>query len=152
LETLRGKALFIDGYNVLISMESLLGGKSVYLCDDGILRDVQGIFRGYRLSDLTAPALDAIFDLLASACPAVTEVILDKQISMSGQLAILTRRTMTEHDVTGLVRTARDVDHRLKEMEGVIATGDGNIIDAAEKIVDIPGVISRMRGIEPLIL
>ena len=152
LEALHGSALFIDGYNVLISVESLLGGKPVYLCDDGILRDIQGIFRNYRLSDLTAPALDAIFDLLSSACPTVTEVLLDQQISMSGRLAVLTRRAMAEHDVLGMVRTARDVDRQLKEMKGVIATGDGNIIDAAVSVVDIPGAVARMRGFEPRIL
>jgi hypothetical protein len=152
LESLHARALFIDGYNVLISVESLLGGKPVYSCDDGLLRDIQGIFRSYRPSDLTAPALDAIFDLLRSACPAVTEVLLDQQISMSGRLAELIRRIMAEHDVQGMVRTARDVDRQLKEMVGVIATGDGNIIDAAVSVVDIPGAIARMRGFEPLIL
>lgn len=149
-KALHGRALFIDGYNVLISVESLLGGKSVYLCDDGILRDIQGIFRSYRPSDLTAPALDAIFDLLACACPAVTEVLLDQQISMSGRLAVLIRRAMAEHDVLGMVRTAQDVDRQLKEMKGVIATGDGTIIDAAVKVVDLPGAIAGMKEIEPL--
>jgi hypothetical protein len=152
LAALRGRALFVDGYNVLISVESLLGGKPVYLCDDGFLRDIQGIFSSYRPSNLTAPALDVIFDLIASACPSVTEVLLDQQISMSGRLAALTRRTMAEHDVRGMVRTARDVDRQLKGMEGVIATGDGNIIDAAVSVVDIPGAIARLRGFEPLIL
>ncbi|MGD0951078.1 MAG: DUF434 domain-containing protein [Methanotrichaceae archaeon] len=152
LEALHGIDLFIDGYNVLISVESLLEGKTVYLCDDGFLRDVQGIFRSYRPSDLTAPALDAIFDLLASACPAVIEVLLDQQISMSGRLAVLMRRVMAEHDVLGMVGTARDVDRQLKEMKGVIATGDGTIIDAVVRVVDIPGAIARMNEIEPLIL
>lgn len=152
LEALHGRVLFIDGYNVLISVESLLGGKPLYLCDDGFLRDVQGIFRSYRPSDLTVPALDAIFALLASACPAVTEVLLDQQISMSGQLAVLTRRTMAEHGVPGIVRTARNVDFQLKEIKGLIATADGNIIDEALSVVDIPGIIARMSGIELLIL
>ena len=151
LKALHGRALFIDGYNVLISVESLLGGKPVYLCDDGFLRDVQGIFRSYRPSDLTVPALDAIFDLLASACSAVTEVLLDQQISMSGRLAVLMRRVMAEHDVLGMVRTAQDVDRQLKEMKGVIATGDGTIMDAAVSVVDIPGAIATINEIEPLI-
>lgn len=152
LEAIHGRALFIDGYNVLITAESLLGGKPAYLCDDGFLRDVRGIFRSYRPSDLTVPALDAIFDLVASACPAVTEVLLDIQISMSGRLAVLIRRTMAEHDVPGIVRTARDVDRQLKRSEGLIATGDGNIIDEAISVVDIPGVIAGARGVEPLVL
>jgi hypothetical protein len=59
---------------------------------------------------------------------------------------------MAEHDVPGMVRTAQDVDRQLKEMEGVIATGDGTIIDAAVNVVDIPGAIAKMRGVEPFIL
>lgn len=152
MEGLHGKALFVDGYNVLISVESLLGGKPTYLCNDGFLRDVQGIFRSYRPSELTAPALNAIFDLLASMHPEVTEVLLDQQISMSGRLAVLIRRSIAEHDVPGMVRTAKDVDRQLKRSEGLIATGDGNIIDAAISVVDIPGTIARKRGIEPLVL
>ena len=152
LEALHESALFIDGYNVLILVESLLGGKTVYLCDDGFLRDIRGIFGSYRPSDLTAPALDAVFDLLSFACPAVTEVLLDQQISMSGRLAALIRQTMAEHNVPGMVRTALDVDHQLKKIEGVIATGDGTIIDAAVNVVDIPGAIAKMWGVEPFIL
>lgn len=152
LETIHGSTLFIDGYNVLITVESLLGGRPAYLCDDGFLRDVRGIFRSYRPSELTAPALDLIFDLIASTCPALTEVLLDQQISMSGRLAVMIRRTIAEHDVPGMVRTVKDVDRQLKRSEGLIATGDGNIIDAAISVVDIPGTIARKRGIEPLVL
>jgi hypothetical protein len=152
MEALYGRALFIDGYNVLISVESLLGGKPVYLCDDGILRDVQGIFRSYRTSDLTALALDAIFDLLPYARLARAEVFLDQQISMSGQLAELIRRIMAEHEISGTARTTQDVDRQLKKIEGVIATADGNVIDAATEVVDIPREIARMRGTKPLIL
>lgn len=152
VEALLGRDLFIDGYNVLITVESLLGEKPVYLCDDGFLRDVQGIFRSYRTSDLTLPALDAIFDLIASVCPAKAEVLLDQQISMSGQLAEFMRGIMAEREVPGTTRTARDVDFQLKEMDGVIATADGNIIDAALAVADMPGEIARRRGFKSLIL
>jgi hypothetical protein len=58
---------------------------------------------------------------------------------------------MAEHDVLGMVRTAQDVDRQLKEMKGVIATGDGTIMDAAVSVVDIPGAIATINEIEPLI-
>lgn len=152
VKALLGRDLFIDGYNVLITVESLLGGKPVYLCDDGFLRDVQGIFRSYRTSDLTQTALEAIFDLIASARPAKAEVLLDQQISMSGQLAEFMRGIMAEHEVPGTARTAKDADFQLKEMGGVIATADGSIIDAVVAVADIPGEIARKRGFKPLIL
>jgi hypothetical protein len=152
MEALYGRALFVDGYNVLISVESLLGGKPVYLCDDGFLRDVQGVFRRYRTSDLTALALDTIFDLLASACLSWAEVFLDQQISMSGKMAEFIRRIMAEHEISGTARTTQYVDHQLKEIEGVIATADGNVIDAATEVVDIPREIARMRGTKLIVL
>jgi hypothetical protein len=152
VETLQGRVLFIDGYNVLISVESLLGGMHVYLCDDGFIRDTKGIFRSYRMSHFTKVALSAIFDLLAWACLAQAEVLLDQQISMSGQLAAMTRQIMAEHRVHGTARTMQDVDRQLKECDGIVATGDGNVIDALDEVVDIPAEIARRLGLKPLIL
>jgi hypothetical protein len=152
LEMLHGKILFVDGYNVLISMESILAGKQVYLCDDGLIRDTQGIFRRYKTSNLTETALDAIFELLAGACPDHVEVLLDQQIGMSGELAAMIRQIMAENGVPGTARTVQDVDRQLKECDGIVATSDGNVIDAASLVVDVPAEIARRLGVEPLIL
>ena len=42
LEALRERVVFVDGYNVLITVESLLAGYPIYQCDDGFLRDTRG--------------------------------------------------------------------------------------------------------------
>jgi hypothetical protein len=142
----------MDGYNVLIAVESMLKGLPVYEGDDGFLRDTEGVFRGYKASLFTVPALSAILDLLASAAPNNVEVIFDQQISMSGRLAGIVREMMATHGIPGTARTARDVDHQLKLAEGVVATGDGNIIDAVPCAADIPGQIALKRGICPVSL
>jgi hypothetical protein len=150
--SLKGKALFVDGYNVLIAVESLLKGLPVYEGDDGFLRDTEGIFSGYKASEFTVPALSQILDLLSSAAPSNVEVIFDQQISMSGRLAGLVREMMVKHGLPGTARTARDVDHQLKLAEGIIATGDGNVIDAVSCVADIPGQIALKMGISPVSL
>lgn len=152
LDALHERAIFIDGYNVLISAESLLGSKPVYLCDDGFLRDTQGIFKSYRTSEITIVAICAIFDLLMPLRLDQAEVLLDKQISMSGQLAELMRRIMAEHGIPGTAKTAQNVDQQLKERDGVIATADGSVIDAASDVVDLPAILARTRGFRPLII
>jgi hypothetical protein len=152
LEMLRGRVLFIDGYNVLISAESILAGKPIFLCDDGLIRDTQGIFRSYKTSDLTKAALDVIFKLLAKACPDSVEVLLDQQISMSGELATMIRKLMAEHGVAGTARTVQSVDRQLKECDGIVATSDGNVIDAASQVVDVPAEIAKRWGCKPPIL
>jgi len=143
LQSLAGEELLVDGYNVLITVESLLGNKAVYLCDDGFLRDTQGIFRKYKSSELTGDALSRILELLASAGPAKVEVLLDQQISMSGALASRIRALMEKQGLSGTASTARDVDRRLKSQKAPVATSDGQVIDAVSKAVDLPAEISR---------
>lgn len=152
LEALQGKVLFVDGYNVLIAVESLLRGLPVYEGDDGFIRDTQGIFRSYKASEITVPALSLILDLLASAAPFRAEILLDQQISMSGKLAALIREMMAERNLPGTARTEKFVDYQLKTAEGAVATADGNVIDSAMCAIDIPGRIAEMRGIVPVVL
>ena len=150
LEALRANEVFVDGYNVLITTESLLAGYPVYLCDDGFLRDTRGVFGSYKISRFTAPALSEVLDHLVWAEPAYVEVLLDQQMSRSGELAELVRGMMAGRGLPGTARTARDVDHLLKVSEAVVATSDGNVIDAAKRIYDLPAEIAKRRGIVPL--
>jgi hypothetical protein len=152
LRDLREAAVAVDGYNVLIATESILARKPIYLCDDGLLRDTQGIFRSYRSSELTGPALSTVFRLLATAAPACTDVLLDQQISMSGRLAQVIRRTMAECGLPGMVETAKDVDFQLKTSQKIVATSDGHVVDAALAVVDIPAEIARRLGLVPISL
>ena len=152
LQALRGRAVFVDGYNALITTESLLGGYPVYLCDDGFFRDTRGFFKIYKASRITVCAFSEILDLLAHGGPSRVEVLLDQQISRSGELAKEVRGLMTARDLLGDARCARDVDHQLKVCGSIVATSDGNVIDAASSVIDLPAEIARGRGISPLLL
>lgn len=147
IDNIREHILWIDGYNTIITTESLLKGLSVYQCDDGFLRDTQGIFSSYRASWVTILAQIKILEVLAEACPARTEFIFDQQISMSGSLASEIREEMMTRSLEGTARTARDVDRQLKDTKAVVATGDGNIIDAASAVLDLPLEIAKREGI-----
>ena len=152
LHALRGMAVFVDGYNVLITTQSLLAGFPVYLCDDGFLRDTRGFFRSDNASRITVCAFSNILDQLAAAGAARVEVLLDQQISRSGELAKEVRRLMAERALPGAARCARDVDHQLKTCGSIVASSDGNVIDAVSSVIDLPGEIARGRGISPLLV
>jgi len=152
LHTLCGRAVFVDGYNTLITTQSLLGGYPVYLCDDGFLRDTRGFFKSYKASQVAVCAFAEILDLLAAAGAARVEVLFDQQISRSGELAKEVRGLMAERDLPGAARCARDVDHQLKVCGSIVASSDGNVIDAASSVIDLPGQIARERGISPLLV
>jgi len=150
VQALQGADVAVDGYNVLITVESLLAGRPVYLCDDGFLRDTFGIFKRYRPAELTDGAFAAIFDLLVAASPARITFLLDQQMSHSGELAARTRALMAFRQLSGCACTARDVDHRLKAFAGIVASADGSVIDSAFAVVDIPAKIAGARGISLL--
>ena len=152
LETLSGKKILVDGYNVLITVESILGGCSLYLCDDGLLRDIRGVFRSYKPSRITDQALSEIIDLLAQVSPSRVEFLLDQQISMSGSMAAHIREMMSLKGVAGTARTEMGVDYNLKVEKEIIATSDGNVIDMASLVIDIPKEIARRRGVNPYVI
>jgi hypothetical protein len=150
LEALRERVVFVDGYNVLITVESLLAGYPIYQCDDGFLRDTRGVYGSYKCSKFTIPAISAILDLLALAIPSWVEVLLDQQMSRSGGLAEQIRCMMAKRGLPGDAKTAQDVDHSLKTAMSIVATSDGYVIDAASSVVDLPGEMARMQCINLL--
>ncbi len=152
LHALRDRVVFVDGYNTSITTHSLLAGYPVYLCDDGFLRDTRGFFRREKESIVACCAFSEILDLLAYAGTSRVEVLLDQQISRSGELAREVRSMMAKRALSGAARCARDVDHQLKVCGSIIASSDGNVIDAASSVIDLPGEIARGRCIRPLLI
>jgi len=152
LHSLRGRVVFVDGYNASITTHSLLAGYPVYLCDDGFLRDTRAFFQGRSASQVAAGAFSEILDQLALARPSRVEVLLDQQISRSGDLAREVRSMMAARSLAGDARCVRDVDHQLKVCDSIIATSDGNVIDFAPSVIDLPGEIARRQCIRPLLI
>lgn len=152
LEALYGKMVYVDGYNVLITADCLLSGLPVYLCDDGFLRDTRGFFRKCLGRSIALEALAAVIGLLAEARPFCVSILFDQQISRSGELASEARRQLLKRHLTGGARCYKDVDHQLKICGGIVASSDGNVIDSAGAVVDLPAEIARRIGISPQII
>ena len=90
------------------------------------------------------------FDDAAIRLLVTNGMLLDQQMSRSGELAELVRGMMAGRGIPGTARTAGNVDRLLKVSEAVVATSDGNVIDAADRIYDLPREIAKRRGIVPL--
>ena len=150
LHEIRGREIFLDGYNCIITSESLLEGFAVYLCDDGFLRDTRGFFRRYRSSRRATRPIQEILGLLAGAGRAV--FLLDCQISRSGELAAEIRGLMAQMGLEGDALCLRDVDRQLKCCQKIVASSDGIVIDSAPEAIDLPAEIARRRGIKATII
>ena len=147
---IRGKNIVIDGYNVIIATESVISGEPVFLCDDGFIRDIRGVFRNYKNPD--RGVCRQILEMLSEHEPGSVIFLFDAQISKSGVLARHIRGLLPEYSLSGDARTSRHVDFDLKHCGSIVATGDGHIIDEVESAVDIPGCIIRKLGRDALTL
>ncbi|MCK4937573.1 MAG: DUF434 domain-containing protein [Methanosarcinales archaeon] len=147
---LAGKEIWVDGYNVLIGVESALKDDPVYLCDDGFIRDTRGVFRNYRCSDVTVRALDSILVQLLHCAPGKVEFLFDSQISKSKELAKCVSDRMRGASLMGTARTSRYVDYDLKHCGKFVATSDSTIIDAVNKVVNIQARVLEELDISPV--
>ncbi len=143
-----GKKILADGYNVLIAIESMLSGHTLWLCDDGFVRDTRGVFRSHTNTDITIEAVKQMCSILSKSNISYVKVLLDSQMSQSGELAALIRQELSASSLQGEVSTSEHADFDLKhaDPEYVVATADGAIIDAVEKVTDLPQAVLEEKG------
>ncbi|AXV40796.1 DUF434 domain-containing protein [Methanobacterium sp. BAmetb5] len=149
LSDIKGKDVLLDGYNVLITVEALIRGEEVVVkCDDGVIRDVKAVFGKYKKNENTAPALNSIISLLKIFKPQSVLFFFDSPVSLSGELARATREILNSQEVPGDAQTSENVDYQLinlsHEVDGVVATSDGIIIDKVDKVLDVPSYVARL--------
>lgn len=143
---LNGETLSVDGYNVLIVVETMMRNGLLIEGDDGYIRDMSGVHGRYKATNLTVEALNMILDKLKSANPKEVLIFFDKPVSRSGELAKATRRLMREHGVEGDSLTVKRADSTVLKTGGVALTSDSVILQKARKCFDIAGHIVRERG------
>ena len=141
----RGKHLGVDGYNVLITLESILTLKQVVRCDDGYIRDLRAIFGKYRVSPATPRALTELLRIIALAKPSYVEFLFDKQVSRSGELAGMVRRRLEQAKLEGDAQATGGVDLKLRSFD-VVASSDRAIIGRANAIWDIPAELLKEKA------
>ncbi len=139
-----GRDMGIDGFNVLITVESALQGKPVYICSDGLVRDLNLAYSSYKPSDKFDKAIEMLGSLLAEIKPRSATLYLDAPISKSGLMALRMREVL---DIN--VVTSKHVDSDLLKHE-VVASSDSLVISKARCVVDLPREILRRANISPI--
>ncbi len=127
---LAGKAIAIDGYNLLITIESGLANGLIIACRDGTYRDIASIHSTYRRVEETFPAIRRIAGSLANLKVASVKWYLDKPISNSGRLKGFLLESSQEFGVPWEVELANNPDRELIETtDAVVVSSDGIILD-----------------------
>jgi hypothetical protein len=133
----RGRELWLDGYNVLTVLESALAGGVVILGRDGCCRDIAGIHRRYRKVNETAPVFHMIGEIITGWGVKCCHWWLDKPVSNSGRLRTFILEAAAAAGWNMSVNLVFNPDKVLSESEHVIATSDGVVLDRCRHWVNL---------------
>lgn len=131
-EILGDAELWLDGFNLLTSIETALSGGVILHGQDGCYRDMASMHGNYRKVEETLPALKLIGETLAILQTRRSLWLLDQPVSNSGRLKTIIQSTAEENGWDWRVRLVPNPDPLLIETEQIVATADSGILDQVQ--------------------
>ncbi|MCR5789462.1 MAG: DUF434 domain-containing protein [Lachnospiraceae bacterium] len=125
---LSGREVWIDGFNMIITLEVILNQSPVFLCMDGTIRDLAALRGTYRIIPETENASRVLYDMMQEAGASKLNILLDEPVSNSGRLKTLLAEVGEEYFPELDIQIIKDVDKVLYEKELVISS-DSIILD-----------------------
>jgi hypothetical protein len=96
-ERMAGVSLWVDGYNVLTTIEAALAGGVILAGVDGAYRDMASMHGSYRKVAETLPALELLGRTISACGVAECRWLLDQPVSNSGRLKRVIEGTAATH-------------------------------------------------------
>lgn len=132
-ECLTGKALWLDGYNVLTTVEVALGGGVILRACDRTYRDIAGLHGTYRKVAETLPALELLGRMTAVYGVARWIWYLDRPVSNSGRLKGIMMDLAAERGWPWEVECVQNPDEVLAATAEIIVTADSVVLDRCQR-------------------
>lgn len=129
LDAIRGDRLWIDGFNLLTTVEVALGGGVVLAARDGCYRDIASVHGTYRKVEETRPAVEMAGQLIDSLGPAECVWYLDRAVGNSGRLRSILLDAARQRNWRWRVELVANPDPILSAATAVVATADSVILD-----------------------
>lgn len=128
IEDAKNGCLYIDGFNLIITIEVALSRSVVILGNDGVMRDLAGLRGTYRLIEETDRAIELIGKSFKDLSVPKAIFYLDAPVSNSGRLKSRILQIADKWDMPVEVELVPNADTILCSM-GRVATSDSVIID-----------------------
>jgi hypothetical protein len=129
-QDLEGQEVFIDGFNAIIPMESMLSNSILINGMDGAIRDLANLKGSYHIIDKTQDAVRLVLGKLDELKVKKATIYLDKPISNSGRLKSYINAIARDYKVEVNVELHDGVDKMLYGKKNVIS-GDCIVLDEA---------------------
>ena len=145
------RCVWVDGFNVLITLETALRGGVVLRGIDGALRDLSGVHGTYRVSDSTHAALGELATTLRAhgwgSLP--LRWLVDRPVSNSGRLAARLREWGAQEGLPWTAEVVPDADPELTRAGPgcAVASSDAVVLDRCPAWVDLPAWSVDLRSV-----
>ncbi len=129
-----GAEVWLDGFNVLTTVEAALSGGVILVGRDGCCRDMASMHGNYHAVEETGRAIEACHTLLSKLKVTRAVWFLDRPVSNSGRLKARLAE-MAPVDFETEIRLVQDPDPELKHAPEtcIVATADSGILDACAR-------------------
>ncbi|NLS97684.1 MAG: DUF434 domain-containing protein [Planctomycetaceae bacterium] len=145
LQTVKGRTLWLDGYNVLTTVEAALAGAVLLAASDGTLRDMASMHGSYRKVAETRPALGHIGEVIEQLAPSQVRWLLDRPVSNSGRLKQIIEEVAAEHGWPWTAELVADPDPLLAGATEIVATADSAILDRCGRWLNLVRLVIEGR-------
>ena len=131
----------VDGYNLLITLETALSEGMVLVGRDGCCRDLASMHGTYRKVEETAPAIELIAARCARCGVERIEWYLDQPVSNSGLLRAFIGEVLSDRPSLAEVELVRNPDRVLAEHEAPVVSSDSWILDRCRTWTNLAAAI-----------
>ena len=129
IEKIKDQLLVIDGFNLIITVETAMAGGLLLGCCDGCIRDIASIHGTYRQVQETRQAIELIGKMLQSFAPESVLWLFDKPVSNSGRIAVMVRDIAEAHRWNWQAELIENPDQAILDSHKIAITSDSAILD-----------------------
>jgi len=116
------QTVYIDGFNLIITLEVALSNSTLMKCMDGTIRDLAGLRGTYKLIDKTDRAINLIGEYLNKIKIKKAVFYLDSPVSNSGRLKLRILELLNKYEYDVDVELVNNADVVLEKLENVISS------------------------------
>ncbi len=139
IQDIKNQVIHIDGYNILFTIMNYLLGKTLFIANDGLLRDSSESYGQIENDKIFTRSTELALEYLSDNRPGHLTIYLDSTVKNFKTHSKLLEKSLIDHRISGKILSLRHADSGLKKIkDGIIVSSDSEIIDAVSlRLADV---------------
>lgn len=138
---LKDRIIYLDGFNVLILLESLLSEAYIFEGADGCFRDLSGIHGTYKRVNQTLKAVELVASFFQKNKVQKLVWVFDQPVSNSGRVKQMVLAFASENNLNWESELQFNPDKFLAESSEIIISSDAWILDHCKQWFNLIGYL-----------